>query len=53
MAMLGSLAFAAALSLFGVEPIQLLFRASIAGGLGTLVLLAFLLPLDGSPATMG
>ncbi len=52
-ALLGSLAFGAALSLLGVEPIRLLFLASIAGGLGTPVLLVLLLVVAGSPTVMG
>jgi Mn2+/Fe2+ NRAMP family transporter len=51
--MLGSLAVGAALSLLGVEPIRLLFLASIVGGLGTPVLLVLLLLLASSPAAMG
>ena len=50
---LGSLAFGAALSIVGVEPIQLLFLAGIVGGLGTPLLLALLLLLARSREVMG
>ena len=51
--MLGILALGATLSLLAVEPIEMLVIASIAGGLGTPVLLALLLRLARSRRVMG
>ncbi len=51
--MLGSLVLGAAMTHLGMEPIQLLFAASILGGLGTPVLLVLLLVLARSPRVMG
>jgi len=50
---LGSLVLGAALTLLGIDPMQLLFVASIVGGLGTPVLLALLLLLARSERVMG
>lgn len=48
-----SLGIGTSLSYFGVEPIQLLFLASIVGGLGTPVLLVLLLRVASDEAVMG
>lgn len=51
--LVGSLAIGAALTLFEIDPIQLLFLAGIVAGIGTPLLLVFLLLLGGSRRVMG
>lgn len=50
--LLGSLAIGAAIALAGVEPFQILFYASIAGGLGAPVLLALMILIAQDPEAM-
>ncbi|HEX5415489.1 MAG TPA: divalent metal cation transporter [Chloroflexota bacterium] len=51
--LVGSLVIGVGLTVLGVEPIQLLFFAGIVGGIGTPLLLVFLLLIAGSQTIMG